>query len=344
MPIASDRTFWLPPQVSTAGETTDALFHFIFWVALVFFSLIVALMIVFVVRYLRREGRPAQPSASHSLPLELTWSGIPLVLVIVIFYMGFKSFVSLSTPPVNAYKITVTGQKWSWAFEYPNGHSDSELHVPVDRDVLLTLQSMDVIHSLFIPAFRLKKDVVPGRYNKMWFRATRPGEYRIFCAEYCGTGHSDMLSQCIVHEPGGFETWLENADPLKKLTPEQYAEYLADPVAFVTNHPEIKGLETPVEMGRKLYAKKGCAQCHSSDGKGGTGPTFQGSFGATHTLKDGGTVRVDENYIRESILEPLAKVRAGFDPVMPTYQGRLKDRDIAALIAYIESLAKKDQG
>ncbi len=328
----------MPPQVSEGGQQVDWLFHFIFWVAVFFFTLIVVLMVVFVTRYRRREGRRPESAASHNTALELTWTGIPLVIVILIFYFGFKGFIGMATPPADAYKIEVLGHKWSWEFTYPNGHADADLHVPVERDVLLVLTSEDVIHSLYIPAFRLKKDAVPGRYTKTWFRATTPGDYTVFCAEYCGTGHSDMLATCTVHPPGEFEKWLEGADPLKKLTEEQYLAYLADPAAFIQEHPDLKGLETPAMMGAKLYQKKGCKQCHSVDGSGGTGPSFKGIFGETHLMQDGRQVRVDENYVRESVLEPMAQVRAGFQAVMPTYQGRLKDREITALIAYIESL------
>lgn len=334
----NEGTFWLPARASTASETADALFYFIFYLALFFFVLIVVLMVVFVIKYLRREGRRPEKSASHNLTLEVTWTAIPLILVIIIFYIGFTGFVKLRTPPENALKINVYGQKWSWEFEYPNGHLDSVLHVPVNQDVALALQSLDVIHSLYIPEFRVKMDAVPGRTNKMWFRATRTGEFTIFCAEYCGTGHSDMLTTCVVHDEGGFKEWLANADPLKRLTPQQYESYLADPAAFLAANPEFEGLESPTEMGRRLYAKKGCGQCHSADGAASTGPTFKGIFGELQKLADGTDVTVDENYIRESILEPQAKVVAGYEPVMPTYKGRLSDRDINALIAYVESL------
>jgi cytochrome c oxidase subunit 2 len=341
----NEPTFWLPPRVAAGAQQVDWLFYFIFWISVFFFALIVLLMVVFVARYLRRAGRRPEKSASHNTALELTWTFIPLVLVILIFYFGFQGFISMATPPGDAYKVDVLGQKWSWEFKYPNGHSDADLHVPVDRDVLLTMTSEDVIHSLYIPAFRMKKDVIPGRYTKAWFRATQPGEYVILCTEYCGTGHSDMMATCVVHPPGEFEKWLETADPLKQLTEEQYLEYLADPAAFIESHPDIQGLETPVMMGEKLYRKKGCQQCHSVDGSGATGPTFLGIFGKTHAMQDGSQVVVDENYIRESILEPMAKVRAGYQAVMPTYQGRLKDREISALIAYIKSLGQQaEQG
>jgi cytochrome c oxidase subunit 2 len=312
-------SFWMPPKGSTMAADVDWLFDFIFWVSGFFFLLIVFLMVLFLVRYRRRAGRIADTqTSSHNLALELTWSGIPLILVIVIFYFGFKSFMNMAVPPANAYQIYITGQKWNWFFEYPNGYIDADLHIPVDVPVKVVLTSEDVIHSFFVPAFRIKKDAVPGRYNKAWFRATDPGEYMIFCAEYCGTGHSDMTARCIVHAPGEFEKWLEKAS--------NYLDTMS-----------------PAEAGELLYRKRGCAQCHRVDGKAHTGPSFLGIFGQTHALKDGSTVTVDENYIRQSILEPQAAITAGFEPVMPTYQGRLKDREITALIEYIKTLTVESQ-
>jgi cytochrome c oxidase subunit 2 len=310
-------TFWLPEQASTAAGEVDFLFYFIFWISVFFFVLIVGLMLLFVFRFRRRESDQAEESPHHNLPLEVMWTVIPIILVIIIFVMGFKSYLDTATPSQNAYEILVKGQKWNWFFTYPNGHTDSELHVPVDRPVLLTLTSDDVIHSLFIPAFRIKMDAVPGRYNRTWFQATLPGQYPLLCTEYCGTGHSDMLSWCVVHEVGEFEKWLAEAgDFLSTLS--------------------------PADAGERLYQIKGCKQCHSVDGSNMVGPTFQGLYGATRSFKDGGSLVAEENYIRESILEPLSRVVAGYEPVMPTYQGKINDAEITALIAYIKKISGID--
>lgn len=308
-------SFWMPPQVSTFAANVDWLFMVILGISIFFFVLIVALMIVFVIRYRHREGHVAEASPTHNLPLEVVWTAIPVAVVMVIFYLGFTSYLDMATPPANAYEVRVEGQKWKWTFTYPNGYVDENLHVPVDRPIRLVMSSADVIHSLYVPAFRIKRDVVPGRYSKEWFQATTPGEYDVFCAEYCGTGHSDMLAHVIVHPPGEFEQWLEKAS-------------------------NFLDTMTPVEAGRKLYQVRGCQQCHSVDGTAKVGPSFKGIFGEPQALSNGSKVTVDENYIRESILEPQAKVVAGFEPVMPTYQGRLKDPEIDALIQYIKSLAK----
>jgi cytochrome c oxidase subunit 2 len=219
----------------------------------------------------------------------------------------------MSTAPANAYEILVDGQKWNWTFTYPNGYADSMLHVPVDRPVQLVMSSADVIHSLYVPAFRIKMDVVPGRYSKAWFEATAPGEYELFCAEYCGTDHSSMITKVVVHPVGEFETWLEQAS--------NFLETMS-----------------PVDAGRKLYQIRGCQQCHSVDGSAKTGPTLLGVFGKTETLTDGTSVVADENYIRQSILDPASQVVAGYEPVMPTYQGRIKDEEITVIIEYLKSL------
>jgi cytochrome c oxidase subunit 2 len=310
--------FWLPERASSGAGEVDFLFYFIFWIAVFFFALIVAVAVFFLIRYRRREGRESEPSPHHNAALEITWSVIPIVLVIIIFYFGFKGFLDMATPPEGAYEIQVTGQKWKWFFTYPNGHVDEELHVPVDEPVKLVLTSEDVIHSLYIPAFRLKRDAVPGRYNRTWFRATQAGQYPLLCAEYCGTGHSDMLTWAVVHEPGGFETWLEKAS--------NFLDTLS-----------------PADAGERLVKVRGCAQCHSVDGAAGIGPTFLNLFGHTQPLHDGSQVTVEENYVRESILEPMAKIVAGYDPVMPTYKGKLTDREITAIIAYLKSLSEAKQ-
>lgn len=314
--LAEQKGFLLPFQASTIAPEVDRLFSFIFWISAFFFALIVGLMLVFVIKYRKRPGFEKPGNApTHNTWLELTWSGIPLILVIIMAVWGFKVFLDINTPPAHAFEVQVTGQKWKWLFTYPNGYVDESLHVPVDEPVRLVMTSEDVIHSFFIPAFRVKRDVVPGRYTKLWFRSTKPGSFPVFCAEYCGTGHSDMLTQVTVHEPGSFEKWLEAASNLLNTLP-------------------------PAEAGRKLYQSRGCSQCHSVDGTGGIGPTFKNLFGHKVALKGGGAVVADEDYVRESIFEPLAKIVAGFEPVMPTYKGKLKDHEVTALIAYLKSLVQ----
>lgn len=308
--------FWLPPESSTYAGGVDWLFYFVLYVSTFFFVLIVALMIFFVIRYRRRPGAEQKFAPSHSTALEVTWSVIPLGIVIFIFYHGFTHFMDMRTPPANAYDIEVVARQWSWEFKYPNGYFDVNLHVPVDRPVRLTLRSEDVIHSLYIPAFRQKMDAVPGRYTTTWFQATRVGTYDLYCAEYCGREHAAMLARVVVHPPGEFEKWLQES-----LLARQNA--------------------SPVDFGFDLYRSKGCGQCHSTDGTARVGPTFKGIWGETHQFQNAPPAVVDENYIRESITDPGAKIRQGFQNQMPTYQGRLNDDEISAVIAFIKSLGNQ---
>lgn len=310
----SGHDFWMPPQASTVAPHIDGLFNIILAISAFFFVLIVVLMIVFIMKYrAERPGDEALSQVEHNTPLEITWTVIPLILVCFIFWWGFKGYLDLVTSPGNASSIQVTAQKWSWLFSYPNGYSDAELHVPVDTPIKLVMSSQDVIHSFFCPAFRVKMDVLPGRYTSAWFTATTPGEYQVFCAEFCGKDHSNMLSKVVVHTAADYQQWLDKAANWMVALP-------------------------PAEAGAILYKKYGCKQCHTVDGSANTGPTFKALFGTKQPLKDGGTVLVDENYVRESILEPNAHVAAGFEPVMPTFKGRIKDEEIGAVIEYLRSL------
>jgi cytochrome c oxidase subunit II len=311
----SNGSFWLPPAASSSAPVVDRLFHFIYWVSFGFFILVVGLMVLFVLRYRRRPGETGRtgPVPTHNTALEITWTVIPLILVAVIFYFGFTGFMDVTTPPQNAYDVQVSGVRWKWSFTYSNGVTDENLHVPVDTPVRLTMTSVDVIHGFYIPDFRIKHDVVPGRYNTVWFQAPKPGNHDIFCTQYCGENHSAMRASVIVQPKAEFDAWLEKA--------------AAEQVSA-----------SPVDRGKKLYQTLGCAQCHSLDGKAGTGPTWKGLFGTAVELAGGKTVTADENYVRESILQPNAKLVVGFAGIMPTYQGRVKDQDIDAIIAYMKTI------
>lgn len=315
-PPDPDHGFWFPGQHSTVAADVDWVYFFILWLSVFFFVVIVACMLIFAYIYRRREGHAVEHSSHHNTPLEVTWSVLPGILLVFIFYWGFTGYMDMRTPPPNPYEIQVTAKKWDWTFSYPNGEPSPTLHVPVNTPVELTMTSTDVIHSLFIPAFRVKMDVVPGRYNKMWFEATQTGTYQLYCTEYCGTKHSDMLSTVVVHEQAEFDAWLDDLANIVKRLP-------------------------PVEAGEYLFRTRGCTQCHNVTPEGASNPqcpNIFGMFGETHAMADGQQVLVDENYIRESILQPNAKVRAGFRPVMSSYQGLLRDEEISAIIAYIKSL------
>jgi cytochrome c oxidase subunit 2 len=309
--------FWMPPSASITSENTDALYNFMLWMSLFFAVAIFYAMARFCLKYRaksRAANEIAEKTSEHNTMLELTWSVIPLFIVIPLFVGGFKGYVNLRTPPKGAMEIRATGQKWKWLFNYPGlGTPDDTLHVPVNTSVRMVINAVDVIHSLYIPSFRTKMDAVPGRYTDLWFKATQVGEFPIFCAEYCGTSHSDMLTRVIVHPPGGYEQWLANtiaaADSL-----------------------------TGKDRGAMLYEKQGCSTCHTIDGSPKVGPSWKGIFGKMEAMTAGSPMKVDENYLRESMMDPQAHIVMGFSPAMPTYQGKLSDKDIDGLIEFIKSL------
>ncbi|MCC6962883.1 MAG: cytochrome c oxidase subunit II [candidate division Zixibacteria bacterium] len=307
-------SFFLPPPHSTVAGDVDALFNFIYFSSAILLALVTAAMVLFIVRYRRRGAATTTSGIAHNTALEITWTLIPTIVVFIIFAWGFKGFIRLHVAPANSMQVKVTGQKWFWSFDYPDGASSvNELLVPAGQPVKLLMSSKDVIHSFYVPTFRIKMDVLPNRYTIAWFEATDTGNFNLFCTEYCGTKHSEMIGKVRV------------------VTERQYAEWLE------TQSGPGAG-ESLVDYGARLYSQKACITCHSSDGKAGTGPTFKGIFGHTVDLEGGQSVEVDENYIRESILEPKAKVVRGFQPVMPTYQGLLKDKQIDGLVEYIKSL------
>lgn len=309
-------TFWMPGAHSTVAHEVDALFYFLVYASIVLFGIVISGLIYFSLRYRRRKGEKSRLTSgiSHNTKLEILWSVIPLILVVIVFVWGFRVYMKMNVVPRNAIEIKVTGQKWFWTFDYPEGvNTVNELVVPVDKPIKLLMSSKDVIHSFFAPHFRVKMDVLPNRYTTTWFEATNPGTYSLFCAEFCGDGHSEMIGEIKVVTEREYNEWLEAG----------------------TVSGEGMSIE---EFGRTLFTQKACNTCHSVEGQDQTGPHLNGLFGKEVALEDGGTVTADENYLRESILEPQTSVVAGFQPVMPTYQGILKDNQIDALIAYIKSL------
>lgn len=305
-------TYWMPPSASTNTDAVDWLFYGILGLTIFCFAGITIAVVYLTWKYRMRKGHKAEESAAHNDFLEIVWTVIPSILCVFLFVWGWQGFLDLNTPPKHAYEIQVVAEKWNWTFKYPNGWVDNNLHVPVNEPVKLTMRSKDVLHSFYVPAFRAKADVIPNRYTKLWFEATEPGVYRLYCAEYCGTEHSKMKRLVVVHPPGGFKQYLEEAEQVLLDMP-------------------------PVALGKYLYETRGCQQCHSVDGTAKTGPSWKGIFGESHATS-AGNVPVDENYIRESILEPNAKVRSGFNAVMPTFKGQLKDEQIDGLITYIKCL------
>jgi cytochrome c oxidase subunit 2 len=306
------RNLLMPPRGSTFADQVDPLFWFLVGLTAFFFLLIAGLCGWFILRYRRGRAVRRGVAPTHNTALELVWSLIPLALVIVIFFWGFHGYISAAVPPADALEIKVLAKRWLWQFEYPSGlRTVNDLRVPVGKPVKLVMISEDVIHSFYVPSFRIKHDVLPSRYTQVWFEATEPGVHRLLCTEYCGRGHSDMLGTIQVVSAEEYQKWLDSGGGLGEGLP-------------------------PAELGRLIYTQYGCEVCHSLDGTRKEGPSFRGIFGKPVLLTGGQTVIADENYIRESILNPQAKIVAGYQPVMPTFQGLLNERQINALIEFIK--------
>lgn len=302
-------SFQLPPQLSTNAAEVDALYNFIYWFSVAFTALITGLMLYFVVKYRRRPGHKATP-AGHNTVLEVAWTVLPLIFIVVLFHYGFQAYVRSAVAAEGAMEIRVLAAKWKWDFVYPDGRAEpSELVLPVNKPVKFILSSEDVLHSFYVPGARMKKDAVPGMYTSMSFTPTQVGTMQVFCAEYCGTSHSGMLAT------------------IKVVTPEEFEKFMK----------EGQNVEPTAEVGAVLYKKNACNTCHSIDGSKMPGPTWKNMFGRAEALADGSSVTVDENYVKESIQKPNAKVVAGFQPVMPSYPN-LTDKHIDALIAYMKTL------
>jgi len=292
----------------------DALYIYLLLVAGVMTTLIFLAVFVFAVKYRRRPGVDAH-QIEGSTPLEIAWSVIPFGIMLTFFIWGAVIYFQERTPPADATEVYVVAKQWMWKVEHMEGQREiNELHVPVGQNVKLIMTSQDVIHSFFIPAFRLKQDVLPGRYTTLWFKATKPGHYHLFCAEYCGTMHSGMGGDIVVMEP------------------QEYAQWLAS------------GTAAPLqETGKELFSSLGCSTCHRSDVQG-RGPRLAGIYNKPVLLEDGRTVTADDDYLRESILNPTAKIVSGFRPVMPTFQGIVSEEQLNALVAYVKSLNAASPG
>jgi cytochrome c oxidase subunit II len=308
-----------PEQASTFAPHVDALYAYL--IALTaFFSLgITAAIIFFAVKYRRRQHGELPRPIAGSMALELTWTIIPLLISMTIFVWGASIFFKAYRAPNQAMEVYVVGKQWMWKFQHATGQREiNELHVPVGARVKLTMTTEDVIHSFYVPAFRIKQDVVPGRYLQTWFEATKAGKYYLFCTEYCGTNHSGMGGYVYVMEPAAYQQWLAGGT----------------------------GSESAASQGQKLFQERGCASCHQVEpgGQQGRGPTLYGLFGRQQAVEGGGTVTVDESYIRESILNPRAHIAAGFQDIMPVFQGQLSEEQILQLVAYIRSLGPAEAG
>ena len=311
---------WLFPPLWPVGASSlsgnvDALMIFLLVITGSVTLAIFVLIAAFATKYRKRAGHEAE-QIEGSTALEITWSAIPFFIFMVFFAWGAIIYFKERTPPQRSTDVYVVAKQWMWKLQHEGGQREiNQLHIPVNRNVRLIMTSQDVIHSFYVPAFRIKQDVLPGRYTYTWFRATRPGTYHLFCAEYCGTMHSGMVGDVIVMQPAQYQQWLGGGGATGSLA----------------------------TTGQGLFQQLGCSTCHRMDTQG-RGPNLVGVFGKPVLLEDGRTVIADEDYVRESILSPAAKVVAGFKPIMPTFQGLVSDEQVNALVAYVKSLSQPPQG
>jgi cytochrome c oxidase subunit 2 len=308
-----------PDAASTTAPPVDRLFLFMVWLSVALTLLVAALVIYFAVKYRRHNVRVDRTQKPTSVRMELSWMAISLPILMFIFGWGAKVCFFLVRPPAGAMPITVVAKQWMWKFQHAEGRREIDtLHVPINQPVKVTMVSQDVIHSFFVPAFRIKQDVLPGRYANAWFEATKPGEYRLYCAEYCGTNHSRMVGRVIAQTPGDFANWLAGGSGSE---------------------------EPPAIVGERLFEQLQCATCHRPDasGRAQRGPSLEGLFQKPVSLVDGRSTAADEAYLRESILRPASKVVAGYQPIMPTFEGQLSEEGVLNLIAYIKSLGSQGE-
>ncbi len=301
---------FFPDEASNFAGNVDSLFSFILLTCL-FFSVTVTLLVIFAAfKYKRKSEGEVGDTVEGNTPMEIGWTLLPLVIAIGIFAWGAVIYVNFRTAPKDTLDIYVIGKQWMWKLQQPNGRKEiNELHVPVNRNIKLIMGSEDVIHNFYVPAFRVKMDVVPGRYNTLWFRPTKVGKYHFFCSQYCGTNHAIMGGWVTVQDPADYAAWLSDEG----------------------------GDLNPVSAGEKLFTQLACVTCHIGNGTG-RAPSLNGVYQGKVLLADGSTVIADEAYIRESILQPKAKIVAGYQPVMPTFQGLVTEEQILSLTAYIKSL------
>ncbi len=323
------RLLFLPDQASSFAQDLDHLHFFVIITTFIMSTAVGLTAIFFFVRYRRRSETQTTPHIEPTWWMEVLFIGVPLSFFLLWFFLGYREFVRQQTPPSDAMDVYVQGKKWMWKFAYPDGpNAINVLRVPAGRNVRLLMTSRDVIHSFYVPEFRIKKDVLPGRYTDQWFNAVAPGRYQILCAEYCGAGHSIMRGEVIVMKPQDYEDWL--AAQRRGLVAQQDGQPTSLDFA-----PPLGNL---VDQGRRIAAEQGCLKCHSTDGTRHIGPTWLDLYHRRERLTDGTTVDADEAYLTQSMMDPAIKVVEGFQPVMPSFQGKISGPEVAALVEYIKSL------
>lgn len=310
---------WMSDPASGYASDFNSLFYFLIWSAVGLFLLVIIPMVIFVIKYHRKhEGQKALSQVDHNHTIEAIWTFLPLVYLAICFMWGFTGFLNVYTIPMDTKNLRVIGQKWNWTVQYPDEDISVSgqgvvIGVPQGQNIKLTMSSQDVIHSFFLPNFRIKQDVIPGRYTTLWFNASELGEFPVFCAEYCGDAHSNMLAKLKVMPQDEYDAWVQNI----KSSNNSLA---------------------PKDLGAKLYQSKACVTCHSIDGSARIGPSFKSLYGKTSELASGAKVKVDDDFIKSHILVPTKTPIKGYPPVMPSFQGQLSEVEINGLIEFIKSL------
>jgi cytochrome c oxidase subunit 2 len=306
----------LPEQASNHAAAVDTLYTFIMWLSWIGLIGLMGVMVYFMVKYRRRTDNDKTAYITHNHKLEFIWSFVPMLIFVGIAIWGWRVYSDMQRAPKDAMTVYVTGRQWQWTYQYQNGvEIADDLVVPVNTPISLDMTSTDVLHSFYVPSFRVKKDVVPGMRTTLWFSATKVGDFRIFCAEYCGTAHSRMYGYVKVLSQADYKTWM-------------------DKKAYEKKHQK----KSLAELGEDVYKKKGCTTCHSVDGTSKIGPTLKGLWDKKRVFEDGPSIKADADYIRESLLSPTAKVVKGFAPRMPPYQGQLSEEEVNQIIEFIKTL------
>jgi cytochrome c oxidase subunit 2 len=309
-----DKFHLFPPQASTSAYQVDALFFALTLISLFFIAVVFLPILFFCIKYRRGSSADRSNPSSGSNIVEVGWTTLPTLMGLAIFSWGAVDYFRIERRPANAIDVQVVGKQWMWKVQHAEGKSEiNELHIPVDRTVALTLISQDVIHSFFVPAFRVKQDVVPGKYTSEWFKPTRPGEYHIFCSQYCGTQHAQMIGRVVVMQPRAYEDWLKTGEQTESI----------------------------VRAGERLFHDRGCSGCHALNSKFHA-PLLQGLYRKPVPLADGTMVTADDQYLRDSILQPARQITAGYDNIMPSFSGHLSEQEIMQLIAYVKAIGKQE--
>jgi len=304
-----------PPAASSIAESVDHLYYFLTGITVFFSVLIFSIIFYFMIKYRRRPGQQTAPETHTSMFLELSWTIIPSLICVVIFVWSSALFVRNARPPANAREIFVIGKQWMWQIQHPEGPREIDaLHVPVGEAIKLTMTSQDVIHGFYIPAFRVKKDVLPGRYTSVWFKADQAGVYHLFCSQYCGTNHSEMIGWVYVMSPTDYAAWLSAGEQSESLA----------------------------QQGARLFTQLGCDTCHTGTASS-TGPSLAGIYGKPQKMAGGGTQVVDDTFLREAILTPSTIHVAGYPQIMPTFTGQVDEEQLLQLIAYVKSLQPQER-